>query len=99
MDMRSGRVTALDGFFSGYCCRGQAQTLRRFLVTRFGAVVWAHYEQNYSTLTGEIRKIDKDGRETLDSGTDIPAHTLDLSRDGHRAYWHNAGVEHSARLR
>jgi hypothetical protein len=99
MDMWSGRRTDLDGFFSGESEPGQTATLRRFLVTRFGAVVWARYEQDYSTVTGEIRKIDENGRQTLDTGADIPAHTLHLSRSGHRAFWQNDGRQKSARLR
>jgi hypothetical protein len=99
MDMRSGRTTDLDGFFSGGCCPGEAATLRRFLVTRFGAVVWAHDDRYYSDVTAQIRKIDADGRKTLDTGTSIPAHTLRLSRNGHRAHWRNDGEPRSARLR
>jgi hypothetical protein len=99
MDMRSGRTKRLDDFFSGGCCPGEATTLRRFLVTRFGAVVWARYDRYYSDVTAEIKKIDADGRKTLDTGTDIPAHTLDLSRDGHRVHWRNEGRPKSARLR
>jgi hypothetical protein len=40
-----------------------------------------------------------DRPKTLDTGTDIPAHTLRLSQSGHRVHWRNHGEPKSARLR
>lgn len=96
IDLRSGRRVELDSLLTG---RYTSEQVRRFLVTSFGAVVWARYADDDPLPTGEIRKIDAEGRETLDSGMDIHAHTLRLSRTGHRVYWRNAGEQKSARLR
>src|SRR3954465_5452106 len=42
LDLRSGRTVELGSVFNGNCC-SDYETVRRFLVTSFGAVVWAHY--------------------------------------------------------
>jgi hypothetical protein len=86
LDLRSGRTIDLEP-------RGE---VRRFFATGFGAVVWAQYRASVPTM--EIKGFDRDGGATLDSGVDIPARSLHLSRSGRRAYWDNAGRTMSAPL-
>lgn len=90
LDLRNGRSRELDIVYED---QTRSEQIRRFLVTSFGAVIWARYSN-----TGEIRKFDAGGLATLDYG-DIVARSLRLNRTGHRAYWRNSDVPHSARLR
>jgi DNA-directed RNA polymerase subunit N (RpoN/RPB10) len=99
LDVRTGRDRQLDQIAVWRYCCSVLEQLRRFLVTPFGAVVWARYREDNPRPMGEIRKIDHAGVGTLDRGREIPAHTLRLNRTGHRVYWENAGKQRKARLR
>jgi hypothetical protein len=85
LDMRTGRTVNLEPL----------DGIRRFVVTSFGAVVWIHPADGEV----EVKKIDSDGRATLDQGTNVPGRSLQLSEDGHRVRWRTDGQPKSARLR